>query len=419
MHHYDCFRPGITIVTAPADNQLTQVLFRELRVLAGDRPGWKPQANYLGDAPNHFLAGLVAKSEEGFKGRHEGHVLGMFDEAEGIDLLFWDAGATMFDWWICFYNPTLVSSPAASAERHQLDGVSIWDTVRLSALDHPNIAAALEGREIPFPKAVTLEKVKDRLARWATRVAIDEPYHPDDITLDGTRWRLGPVAQPRILGIRPTGSANSVFSEGLWQKLVRARKKLDMTWPLQVGVDVARYGNDFTVICIRRGLVTLVLEKHNGWSMPQIAARVKILVDEHVTPAEDPLTIPVLIDDTGVGGGLTDLAGQHRFIGVNLSWKSEREDEYADTRSQLWFDAVEIIDTGNADISRLHPDVQNELRDQLLSPLYLLDKRGRRIVESKDATKKRLGGGSPDLADAFVLAFSPSAPHFESYSVIA
>lgn len=418
LYHYDYYRPGLTIVTAPTQAQLTDILFKELRVRSPKKPGWKPRSNRLEDAPDHFITGLVAKGDTPFQGRHEGHVFLMFDEAEGIDDPFWKAGYTMADWWVCFYNPTLTSSPAATAERHQVNGRSSWFTVRMSALDHPNIAAGLRGEPPPIPKAVTLEKVKERLAQWATLIPMDEPEHPDDIVLDGERWRCGPVAQSRILGKRPTTANNSVFSERLWQKMQDTRKQLDDHFPLQIGCDVGRFGEDFTAISIRRGFCVMHTELHNGWSTTQTADRLKHLAVHFANDQEDPKSIPIVIDDTGCGGGVTDQCEDFRFIGVNWGWKAEREDEYPNVRSELWFSLVELVDAGMVDISRLPLDTQNALRDQLLAPLYDLDKRGRRIVEEKQRTKTRLATSSPDLADSLLLALTPSIGHFENHSLL-
>lgn len=413
LHHYDCFIPGLTIATAPADKQITQILFREIRSLAPKRKGWRPRANHLEDAANHFLTGLVAKGDTPFQGRHEAHVLLIFDEAEGIPLEFWTAGHSFADWWVCLYNPTLTSSPAATAERS-----ADWKTIRLNALEHPNILAALRGEPPPFPKAVTLDKVKYRLRQWATRVVLDEPTHPDDIVLDGERWRLGPVAQARILGRRPSGGTNSVFSDGLWQKLIAAQHALNEHLPLQIGCDVGRFGDDYTAIVIRRGFVTTHIEVHNGWNTRQTAERLKDLAVRSVNSHEDPKKIPVVIDDTGVGGGVVDQADGFRFVGINFGALAEDTEKYPDVRSELWFDFVDIVDGGYADISRVPHDIQNTLRDQLLSPLYELDKKGRRVLESKKKTKERLGQGSPDVADALVLAYSPHASFYETYTVI-
>lgn len=419
LHHYDCFDPGFTFVTAPAFDQITDCVFKEMRTLRPRDKDWQPKANRLQSRANHVARGITAKDATAFQGRHEGHVCIIFDEAEGMEEEFWEATATMADWHVCFYNPTQTTSPVARREREKLteEGKPLWYVHRLSAFDHPNIKAALANEPIPFPNAVTLEKIKYRLNLWATKVEGDEPTHPDDVILDGQRWRLGPVAQARLAGIRPSGATNSVFSEGLWQKVLANRHEIQDHWPLQLGADIARYGDDHTVIVVRRGLCILHIERHNGWNTVATAERIKQLVHKYSHPHEVIERIPCIIDDTGVGGGVVDQGGDYRFVGVNWGWKAADETKYGDVRSELWFDAVEAADQGLLDISRLTYDMQNALRDQLLAPCYWLDKKGRRIVEEKSATKLRLTE-SPDIADAFILSLTPHTSYYEKTASI-
>jgi hypothetical protein len=77
---------------------------------------------------------------------------------------------------------------------------------------------------------------------------------------------------------------------------------------------------------------------------------------------------------------------------------AQRPDDYPNRRSESWFEFAEIID-------QLDVDSNEELGADLLAPRYSLDSSGRRVVERKSETKKRLRR-SPDRADAAVMAFS-------------
>lgn len=64
-------------------------------------------------------------------------------------------------------------------------------------------------------------------------------------------------------------------------------------------------------------------------------------------------------------------------------------------------------DTENGrDCSLVDNDV---LVNELALPLYSFSSAGKIKIEGKDETKKRYGGKSPDLADAFILTFASSA----------
>jgi hypothetical protein len=182
---------------------------------------------------------------------------------------------------------------------------------------------------------------------------------------------------------------------------------------------VARFGDDFTAIVVRRGKCVLRVEKHNGWNVPQIVNRLKELAEQYHNAAEEVRRIPILVDETGgYGAGIADYADGFRVIPVNVGWKAQKDqgaESYVDARTELWFNFVELADHSLVDISRMTPESQNELHDELIMPQYDYDKRQRRIMCPKTTTKAALGR-SPDLADAMVLAFATAPSYFESYS---
>lgn len=69
--------------------------------------------------------------------------------------------------------------------------------------------------------------------------------------------------------------------------------------------------------------------------------------------------------------------------------------------------------TGRLDLSRLPDAARRRLRPQLVAPTWKLDSQGRRVVEPKADTKKRLKR-SPDDADALNLAYGYARPRYAS-----
>ena len=180
--------------------------------------------------------------------------------------------------------------------------------------------------------------------------------------------------------------------------------------PVEIGCDVARYGDDFTCIHVRQGSVSLHHEAHNGWSTTQTAGRLKELARQYGNSAGmTPQSVAVKIDDDGVGGGVVDQAGDYCFVPVSAASAAFDGEKYPNRRSELWFATAERANEGNLSLMHLPTDVRRELRRQAMAPTWKLDSNGRRVVEDKDTTKKRIKR-SPDDMDALNLAYAPHTP---------
>ncbi len=406
--NFDCYQPSVTITTAPTKKQVEDVLWKEVRTQRQGRPGLQPKAARMETDVDHVASGFTARSDAAFQGRHEERVFILFDEAVDIDGTFWEAAEGMMTTagcrWVIFLNPTDTSSRAYEEE---MSGE--WNVIPISVLDHPNIAAELAGLPAPFPKAVSLTWLLDKLKRWCSPVPAAD-HKAGDIEFppgSGVWYRPGPLFEGRVLGRWPTKGGTSVWTEAMW--LSALVPQLMPAQPLEIGCDVARFGDDYTSIVARRGPCVLHHETHNGWSTAQTAGRLKQLAKEYSLPGEDPREVAIKVDDDGVGGGVVDAAAGFNFHPVSGASRAQEPEDYPNRRSELWFTVAERADAGRVDLSRLSPDSQKLLRGQLLIPKYKLDSAGRRVVEPKDDTKKRIKR-SPDDADALNLAFAIGRP---------
>lgn len=399
--HYDCFRPSLTITTAPSQAQVNDILFRELRRLRKGDPNFSPKAPRLTDGDDHLCVGFTSANATSFQGRHDCSVLVIFDEAEGIAPEFWTASESFATRRVCFYNPTLANSAAAVEERGGKNHI-----IRMSALDHPNIQREEIGLPPIIPNAVTLHKVLDRLDKWAVRLSDDDPTLPGDVTVAGRRYRPGPVAEARILGRRPTKPVNAVYTTAFLEGM---KKPTDLAphWPVQIGCDVARFGDDFTVMHVRKGRCSLRHETHNGWDTVQTSRRlIELCRDLGKEHNLDPKQIPCVIDEVGVGGGVVDMLRDADFkaVGINTSRKADQEEEYINLRSQIAFDFESLIAGGLVDMSRLPDQATHDIIEQLTAMSYKLGPKGQRVVARKEDIKLILSR-SPDDADAVLLAY--------------
>lgn len=403
---FDCWQPGITLTTAPTEAQVVDLMWKEVRVQRKGRPGLMPKAARMETSPDHFAAGFTARNATSFHGRHEERMLIIFDEAVGIDAQFWDAAEGMMTGdgchWLAIMNPTDTSSRA-----YQEQESGDWHIIEVSALDHPNIAADLEGRPVPFPKAVRKSFIEGRLKAWATPVAASD-RRAGDIEFppgSGLWHRPGPLFESRVLGRWPSTGTDSVWSDALWQMCLQEQALAEE--PTEIGCDVARFGDDYTSIVVRRGNCILWWETHNGWGTDETAGRLKQLAKEFAQNGEDPTRILIKVDDDGVGGGVYDQRGPHRFVRMNAASKAVQEEDYPNRRSEYWFANAERAAEGRIDLTRVSDEGKRLLRQQLMAPKWKVDSQGRRVVESKEDMKKRLKR-SPDDADAFNLAYAPS-----------
>jgi phage terminase large subunit len=162
---------------------------------------------------------------------------------------------------------------------------------------------------------------------------------------------------------------------------------------LEVGVDVARKGNDRSVFAMRKGLKAL---RHEVWSklkIPALCDKLELFVDYDKT-------IPLKIDDTGVGGGVTDEMEKRGYnvVAINFGGDAQDKDKYTNWISEAWFHFAEVMDEAELPYDA---DLLMELTTRVWEP----DGKSKRKVESKKDYKKR-GFRSPDLADAFILCYS-------------
>ena len=402
---FDCFDPGLCITTAPNSKQVKDILWKEIR---SQRPRHArhvllPRACRMETDPEHVAVGYTARDDSGFQGRHAEHVFIVFDEATGVDATFWDAAEGMMTslhtYWLVILNPT---DPASRAyeESQRSDK---WHVMEISALDHPNIAADLAGKPAPYPRAVRLEWVQGRIREWCTLLG-DSERKPGDFQFPPNSriwYRPGPLFESRVLGRWPTQGSSAIWNEALWN-LCLTHQVSNPYEPLALGCDKARFGDDFTSIIVRRGNSVMHHETHNGWNNNEIAGRLKQLCRSFSLPKEEPRRAPVLIDD--VQGAIIDLADGYNFQTVNSSHRAIRENAFPNKRTELWFATVERAAEGRIDLSRLSDRTCNLLRTQAMSPTWKIDAQGRRVVEPKADTKKRLGR-SPDDMDALNLAF--------------
>ncbi len=417
---YDEYSDGVATTTAPTERDVKDILWAEVRLqrMQANLPMSfvGPSAPEMRTGPDHWAKGFTARKGESFQGRHRAKMLFVFDEAIGVERSYWIRTKTMFKpesghAWLVIFNPTDATSTAYVEEQ-----TGSWNVFTISSLDHPNIKAQLAGETPPIPAAVTVPQVEGWIHDWCMPISKEE-FRATDLEWRGSYYRPGPEFESRVLGVWPTQGVYSIWSELLWQSIIRGSGNV-LDWKLDptIGVDVARFGDDDTSIHARLGNFSLRHIYRNGWRTTETVGQViewcRELAEEtnsHRDRKAEPLKpeeIPILVDDTGVGGGVTDLLLEQGFavIGVNSGTQAVDQDIYPNKRSELWFVTRDWAMDGNLDISRLDVGIQQKLKIEAMAPTYRLNSRGQREVEPKEVTKRKIGR-SPDGLDAMNLAF--------------
>ena len=418
---FDTF-PGSVIPTlAPTGHQVKDLLWKEIRVQRRTPPPCDVLQLRDPNNPDHYAVGFSPKKDvasdelgaQAAQGFHAEHLLFVMDEAAGVREEIWQAveGVAVggHNRVLAIGNPLVASGPFFEAARS-----GRWNVVTVSALEHPNIIAGLAGKPEPYPGAVSLAWLLDRLEDpyW---VEVSDPSAVNAFEFppgSGNWYSPLPIGEAKILGLFPSMATTTVWS---MTQLELARQR-NLSWadedPLEFGLDVARFGDDMTVLHCRRGPCSLA---HRGWKHQDnmsIAGLVKNMVLDIWDHYDKPRVIIRVDTSGGHGTGPADalretLVGLEiiRIVDVSASEAADEPEKYINRRSELWFAAAERGRQGNLDLSRLDRRVADVLIAQLTAPKFKYDSQGRRVVEGKDETKRRIRR-SPDDADAFNLAYA-------------
>lgn len=225
------------------------------------------------------------------------------------------------------------------------------------------------------------------------------PWFPDELEAERLLDEIGDEARYRNiwLGDYEDQSDNQLISAAIVDAARTRKPEVSHLDEMIMGVDVARYGDDKTVIAYRRG--------RDAYSEPwktftkldtmETAARVASEF-ERIKP--DAL----FVDETGVGAGVVDRLRQlgYPVIAVNFGSKPDSltKAKTANKRAEMWVRLKEWLQGGAI------PD-DPALEVDLTSVQYKHDANNAIILERKEDMKKR-GLPSPDMGDALALTFA-------------
>lgn len=378
IHWFTATRPTPqVVVTANTKTQLSSKTWRELNKwhqasLIADWFKWEATTFRFKGQPNLWYASAIPWSKsnaQAFAGTHERHVLMLFDEASNIDDIIWEtvegAMTTQGAMWVAVGNPIMNTGRFREC----------WTRFRR--------------RWITF-------QVDARRARMADKRQISEWIEDYGIDSDFVRTRvLGEFPKAGPLQMIPVDLVDAAVARDIdW-------KHIPETTPRLMGVDVARSGENKTVVMLRQGPKVLKdIFKYRIKDLMQVAARVA----HHINNYRPDVCF---VDATGMGAGVVDRLVQLGFDNVVAVYTGNRGDVrdrlvYYNPRIESWARLKAWLAT--ADI----PD-DRELREDLIAPEYFFDTNNLMRLEPKEDLLSR-GIPSPDCADALALTFAQPVP---------
>lgn len=382
--------------TAPTQHQLFDILWAEIskwlrhsRYLSRELIWTKERLHLKGQPEEWFAVGRTASTADALQGFHAEHLLYIIDEASGVsDKIF---------------EPVLGSLSTPNAKLLMCGNPSQLSGFFYES-HHKNRASYqtfhIDGRSSSRVSPDFIQTIRQMYGEdsdvFRVRVAGEFPLQADDIFI--------PL---------------SLVERSIMTELPhKERPQL-----LHIGCDVARFGDDKTVIGYKADEQVVFHKKRQGQDTMQTADDIIMLAENLRQRYNWQEPIPVKVDDGGVGGGVVDRLRQlkrnepERFAWLDIYpvifGQRIRHKYYYDSTTYMLAVVKRLLqpfdEHGNAKpIELILPD-DNDLVAQLSGRKYMLTENSKIRVESKKEMKKR-GRPSPDEADCVLLLCLPVKP---------
>jgi hypothetical protein len=387
--------PSIVITTAPTGRQVSKLLWKDLRVLyaKATQPlgGRLYQTQELKLADDRFAVGFSTKDYDpnAIQGWHSPHLLAILDEAcgiapfvqEGIDGVLSGAHTRKLE----IGNPVDPTSAFADSFKRP-DVKKIW----IDAFDTPNFTHC----------GITEQNIVDGSWRELVPDVLPAPHlvTPGWVARMAGKWGVGSsLWQARVRGQFPQEGTDTLIP--LHQLIAAQQRQLMPSKPIELAADIARLGDDHTIIGWRRGPHARVLQDIPKCTTTEATGAI-------VNHQRKCGASAIKIDADGLGAGVYDqlIEQGHPAIEMRGGMASSDPEQYVNARSEWYWNLRERAESGDLD---LDPE-DEELVSQLSQIKWKLDSRGRIAVESKDEMRKR-GLSSPDRADWLAYNFGQPA----------
>lgn len=380
-----CFPYPRIVATAPTKQQLHDVLWSEVSKWQERSPllreilKWTKTYIYMrGKEKRWFAVARTATKPENMQGFHEDNMLFIVDEASGV------------------------AEPIMEAI--------------LGTLSGSNNKLLLCGNPTKTSGTFFDSHNRDRGMYYCRTVSSEESIRTNKESIQTLIRKYGydsNVVRVRVRGLFPKQEDDVFIMLELIEQATHTEKNTLIN-RIALGVDVARYGSDETVMYENAGYNCRMVENYRGHGLMETVGH--IIKHYNRIIREYPRyrgSIYINIDDCGLGGGVTDRLNELKrgemakelsrmvIVPVNAAEKVPDPDEaknYGNMTTYLWAIIRELMGAG---VMSLEDD--NETVAQLSCRKYYMTSKGRMMLESKEDMKKR-NFDSPDRADALALS---------------
>lgn len=395
-------KPSIVLSTAPTWRQVEKLVWKEVRAsfrkaivpLGGKLSPKRPEIQIQQD--EWYAAGLSTTDPDRFQGFHETNILVVVDEAagipeaifEGIEGILTSENAHL----LLLGNPTSIGGTFYNSFKEEG-----WNKIIVSAYDTPNFTGF----------GITEQDMADET--WQNKITGPLP-NPKMITPEWVfdkyrRWKPGSVMyEARVLGNFPSSSIDTLIPLTWIEQALERWEDMDEVGIVEIGVDVARFGGDSTVIAPKIGDKVLELQDYSKLDTMETTGHA-IIAYKHYRSTN------IKVDVIGIGAGVVDRLGELKYpvISVNVADAptEEGKEKFENKRAELYWHLRERLDPDKRINSKpigLPPD--EELMMDLASLKFKITSRGKIAIEPKEEMKKRIGR-SPDRGDAVMIAVAP------------
>jgi len=302
---------------------------------------------------------------EAFAGLHNKgkRILLIFDEASAIADAIWavaEGALTDEDTeiiWLAFGNPTQNTGrfrECFGSAKHR------WKTFQIDS-------RSVEGTN------------KEQIAKWEADYGDDSDF-----------FRV------RVRGEFPRAGSSQFIPSDIVAGCRKYKAEGYGNLPKVLSVDVARFGDDQTVIGLRQGRKLTILARYRGKDTVQVAQYVIEFIEEHEPDA-------TIVDGDGIGAGVIDTLN-HRGFSKRLfefhgGAQANDAAAYFNRRAEVWGLMRDWLKEG-AEI----PD-EAEIESDLTGVQYGFSSKQQIQLERKEDMKKR-GLSSPDNGDMLAMTFA-------------
>ena len=406
-------KDSIVVTTAPTFRQVENIIWRELRGAHANSKvplGGNLLKTQLELDTNWYAMGISSDKSDAFQGLHakSGYILVIVDEAAGIEeqiLEVIEALLTSEHVYLVYIgNPTKGNGSFYESFKSVL-----FHKLSISCLNTPNftynsiisieqleVMTREEVKALPliYPELITPIWVWERIYAWG---------------------KDSPIFMARCMAQFPEESDSTLIPLYLVEKALTVKlteKANPLFWhERHIGIDVARFGEDTTVFTATKANLHNEIEHTHTQqctkrdTMEVVGRAVKMFKDLEYDVNIDSF----IVDDTGLGGGVTDRLVELGYIvtPVNFACKASDEDQeeiFNSLKAEMFWNLRDLFKSGKLklrDLGRVVAEVPTVKYDfDSNGRIKMVPKKKKKNVSEVNTPDNK----SPDYADSLALA---------------